>query len=166
MAILFFYINPDKGDKVDIKLTKHKGEKETDLSYQWARSALEQAIQLNFNSIKINPYTEDQGAKIHFLTKDILENNKLNIYGYPYLLEDDDLEIEDDDDCVFKEERDFIDLDIETESQNMIYDNPEYVRISLDLHDACSVIGGLTVPTAKVATALYSKLKHEASKPR
>lgn len=162
MAVLFLNINPEDNSKISAKIEKHLKEKETDLSYKWAKYALSMAIQLNFNEIKINPYTEDQGAAIHFLSKQILLDNKLDQHGY--IVEDEDERwIVDEDDTFFNEERITFEAEDATEAAETIEKNEDYVHIMLDLNKASEYIGGYTTPTAKAATAIYSATKEHAN---
>lgn len=171
MAVLSFYINEKSKDRVEVKLEKHNGESENDLSYKWGKYALSLAIQLNFNEIKVNPFSEDQGARIHFLSEEIRQKNELNIYGY--IKEDD--EFFDDEDEYYDDEDDYM---FET-SSNSSYEHKDFeddfngaaysikndkdaVQIALDLHEATKIVGGLLTPSAVSANAVYEGCKQHS----
>lgn len=160
MAILFFYINKEKGDKVEVKLDKHEGEKESDLSYKWGEYAIQKAIELNFENIFINPYVVDQGAKIHFLSGNIMRNNKINAYGHP-IDENYDTELIDEEDG-FNEYRTTFEPNSVDEAADVIIDDDAYVHIVLDMNDASKYIGGFNAPTALSAGAVYNSTKEHA----
>lgn len=166
MAVIFFYIKQNNTSEVEVKIEKHDGEKETDLSYKWAKYAMDMVIQMNFNILFANPFVEDQGAQLHFLTKKIIIDNNLNEYGYKnednaeskdIFIDDSDLE-----DIPFFEDRITFDLDDINESIDIMINDESYVHILLDLHEASKQIGGFTTPTATAATAVYSSTKKHA----
>lgn len=165
MAVLSFYINKENQSEVQVKLEKHKGEKDTDLTFLWGKYALSIAIQLNFNNIKVNPFTEDQGAAIHFLSDKLRIENDLNCYGY--INSEDDFDMENDyddfDDDFFQPTLDDTFVPEEVFNGAMaIKGKPEYVQIVLDVHDATKVVGGLLTPTAVSANAVYEASKQHA----
>lgn len=161
MAILFFYVNKEKGDKIDVKLDKHVGEKETDLSYKWGQYALGKAIELNFEKIFINPYVEDQGARIHVLSGKIMRENNLDAYGFPSEYGHES-EIIDPDDFGFDEHRTTFDPHTAEEAADLIMEDDQYVHIVLDMHEASKYIGGFNAPTAISAGAVYKATKEHA----
>lgn len=170
MAVLNFFIDKDDQSKVGVLLQKHEHEKETDLTYLWGKYALSVAIQLNFNEIKVNPFTEDQGAQIHFLSDQLRIDNNLNIYGYIKEDENNEFDQEDDDPDDFDLDDEFFQptLDPTFEPDEVfngamaIRGKKEYVQIILDLHNATQVVGGLLTPTAVSANAVYEAAKKHA----
>lgn len=175
MAILNFSINHKEQSKMDIKLTKHKGEKETDLSFKWAVYSMNLAIQLHFNQININPLIEDQGAKIHFLSAKIMKTNNLDETGYlnedsqfmDNFLFDAEENFDDEENDYFGEDSgsnrtDSFEPDSIEEAVRVLYENDDYVNILLDLVDASKIVGGFTTPTAESARAIHEATKKHA----
>ncbi len=160
MAILFFYINKEKGNKIEVKLDKHKGEKETDLSYKWGQYALEKSIELNFENIFVNPYVEDQGARIHVLSGEIMSKNNLDCYGQPSEFSHEPEFLEDDEG--FNEYRTTFEPLTADEGADVIIQQDEYVHIVLDMNEASKFIGGFNTPTAISAGAVYKATKEHA----
>lgn len=170
MAVLSFYINENSKDKVEVKLEKHNGEYENDLSYKWGKYALSLAVQLNFNEIKVNPFTEDQGGQIHFITSKIRNENNLNEYGYikrddeyEDFIDDYDEYYEDEDEYMFEvggsyEHKDFEDNAVTAASSI----RNEGVQIILDLNQASQIVGGLLTPSAISANAVYEGTKQHS----
>ena len=168
MAILKFFMN--KEDEMIAKLFMHEGEEKTDSTYKWGQYALHLAIQLNYNEVLYNPFTEDQGCSIQFLSNKIIEDNELDENGYI------PVESSTDDDYYFDDD-DYIDDDVdfqvfsgafEAESpyqalQALKYD-PNYVNIMLDQHEAVQVVGGLLTMTSTSGTAIHEVLKETANR--
>lgn len=162
MAILFFYIDEKKGDKISVKLDKHEGEKETDLSYKWGQYALGKAIELNFEKLHLNPYVVDQGARIHILSGQIMRDNPIDSYGIPLTLSNSCFS-EDFEDGVYEYRTTFEPSTVE-DGANLILEDNKYVHIVLDMHDASKYIGGFNTPTAISAGLVYHTTKEHAEK--
>lgn len=178
MAILKFYMDQENNDQKEmkVKILMHKGEKETDKTYLWAKYALGLSIQLNFNKVDFNPFTEDTGCSIHFLSKNIFENNDLNEYGIGEADYSDYQEFYGDE-TLYEVNRYFMDdkdkdnflftdsnssHDIEETTEILLHDE-NYVNILLNQYENCLRVGGLLTMTATSATAIHEALK-EASK--
>lgn len=161
MSVLSFYIDEKDKSKVEVKLEKHMGENEKDLSFLWGKYALSLSKQLNFNEIKVNPFSEDQGGQIHFLSDKIINENNLNEYGYIKGSGELDDDFEDDDFFQPTLDDTFVPEDVFS-GRIAIRGKPEYVHIVLDLHNASSIVGGLLTPTAISTNAIYEATKKHA----
>lgn len=171
MSILKFYMNPEKENEMLVKLFMHEGEEKTDRSYKWGQYALHLSIQLNFNTTEHNPFAEDQGCNIHFLSNKIIKDNDLDSYGYikeneweEYL--DDDIDFEDfEDEPYFGEHTEsFFEPDRIEEAMSALEFDENYVNILLDQNKAMQVVGGLLTMTATSGTAIHEALKESAKR--
>lgn len=171
MSILKFYMNPEKENEMLVKLFMHEGEEKTDSSYKWGQYALHLSIQLNFNVTEYNPFAEDKGCNIHFLSNKIIKDNDLNSYGYikeneleEYL--DDDIDFEDlEDKPYFGEYTDsFFEPDSIEDAMSALEFDENYVNILLDQNKAMQIVGGLLTMTATSGTAIHEALKESAKR--
>ncbi len=162
MAVLKMFVNEDK-NQIEITIHKHDGEKDTDLSYKWAKYALGLSIQLNYNLVETNPFAKDQGAYIHFLNKDILEKNELDSYGQPCDYDD---YYEDEDD--FSNYRVYADSTFTPESieeaRDFCEENTDAINILLDRNQAFETIGGALTATSTSSYSLHEALKEAATR--
>ena len=162
MAII--HIRKDSNDKLTMEIIKHDGEKETDNTYIHAKNALVDAVEFNFMDIESYPYTKDVTTSIHFLSKSIIINNKLDQNGlvdlnYSYSTDS----IDPIDFNYFLENGDEYST-IDNFNRLLLNENNNDVIVLLDSHMAAQLVGGFFTPSFKTGHILYSYLKEKAKK--